>query len=419
MAKASKNTEVIELEAEEIPVEQKIEQTITEELQKANVTEAIISNLKEKYLPLKIKGQEDKETYATVVEARKDCKRWRILAEKVCKKGREAAVIEQKLWLAKEKDVAGRIEEVETYLEKQETAWEAERDRLKAEKKAEQDANYTKRTLQLTKMGAEFNGVSFVLGDISYDAALIRETDEDIYQSTIIPKYKSIFDQNEAIRIENERIKQEQEAELQRQRDELARQQQELAHKQEEMRKEQARIEEEKNKEAIRLHNEAREKESAKIRQRCAQLQGLGLKFDFDSNYYVNYNCFIHTLDISGYDDQKWDEMITKITPAIEELKKEEAQKEATRIENEKQAAIEKALAEEKERQRLEEQRKEDARIAEEQRRSEQLAQASDKEKWAIFIQQLSGIKVPECRSGQYRKKASISNEKIEEIVNL
>lgn len=424
MAKVVKNkvetlTVVEEVDVEEMPVEQKIEKTINQELQKANLTEAIIANLKEKYLLMSIKGQEDKETYLEVVEARKDCKKWRILAEKVCKKGREAAVIEQKLWLAKEKDVAGRIGEVETYLETQETAYEVERDRIKAENKARQEANYTNRTLALVKMGAEFNGTAFVLGDIEYSASLIRETDTDIYEGTILPKYREIFDKNEVIRLESERIKQEQEAEMQRQRDELARQQQELADQQRKLRDQQDeadRIQKEKDEEAAKIAREAREAEQ---RNRLDQLFALGLKADFGDNHYKGYDCFVPFLDIQCHSKEQWDELIAEITPHIEKKKADAAQKEADRIETEKQAAIDKALADQKERQRLEEKRKEDDRIAEEQRKALELEKAGDAAQWANFIGQIKTLTFPTAKSGQYRKMIAITREKLEEIQAL
>ena len=200
MAKATKKTikdsppfeggaDVMTIEAEEIPMEDKIGKTINQELEKANVTEKVIANLREKYLPLKLKGLDDKEGYMEIVEGRKDCKQWRILTGKICKRGREAAVMEQKLWISKEKDVSDRIAEVESYLEKQEDAYEAEQNRLKAEKKAQQDRNFAARLVELTAMGVAFNGAEFVSGEVVYDASMIRETDEEAYRGMIFPKF--------------------------------------------------------------------------------------------------------------------------------------------------------------------------------------------------------------------------------------
>ena len=410
MAKAIKprNTDVMEIEAEEIPIEKKIEETINTELQKANVTETIIANLKEKYLPLTIRGQEDKETYTTVVEARKDCKKWRILAEKVCKKGREAAVMEQKLWLAKEKDVAGRIGEVETYLEKQETDYETERDRIKAEKRQQQEANYTNRTLELVKMGAEFNGTGFVLGDIEYSASLIRETDNDIYEATILPKYREIFDKNEAVRIETERIKKEQDDELQRQKDELARQQQELADQQRKLNEQQDEADRAAKAIADKAEQEQREKRDALQSKRLIEL----LPFN-------KYGADVNMTTLWTLEEHEYNSILVTKKQQFEDNKAKEEKERQEAADKAQQEAVDKALADEKERQRLSDKKKEDDRIAEETRKALELEKAGDAAQWANFIGQVKALTFPTAKSGQYRRMIAMAKEKIEEIQSL
>lgn len=109
--------------------EVKIEK-IDRELQKHNVTEAVIAQLQE-FKSLRINGIEDKEGYKAVHNARMTCRDTRVLAQKICKKGREDAVLEQRRWLAKEKEVVGRITEVEVYLIEQEEGHVAQIERLK------------------------------------------------------------------------------------------------------------------------------------------------------------------------------------------------------------------------------------------------------------------------------------------------
>lgn len=58
-------------------------------------------------------------------------------------------------------------------------------------------------------------------------------------------------------------------------------------------------------------------------------------------------------------------------------------------------------------------------RKQEEERKAEELAQASDKEKWASILKNLQEIEIYGFRSGQYRKKAAILREKLEEIKAL
>ncbi|MBK5202165.1 MAG: hypothetical protein JJE45_00385 [Prolixibacteraceae bacterium] len=112
------------------------ENIITTELAKQNVTEAVIAKLKKDYLPLKINGIDDKEGYKKVHDARIDCRDHRVLAEKICKAGREDANKEQKAWIAKEKEVVAKISEVEQHLKTQEEAIDAiiEAQKIRAER---------------------------------------------------------------------------------------------------------------------------------------------------------------------------------------------------------------------------------------------------------------------------------------------
>jgi hypothetical protein len=69
-----------------------------------NITAQVIAKLKENYFDLKINGLSDKEGFKAVEIARKECKTIRVLASKICKKGREDAIQIQKDWINKEKE---------------------------------------------------------------------------------------------------------------------------------------------------------------------------------------------------------------------------------------------------------------------------------------------------------------------------
>lgn len=120
-------------------------------LAEQNVTAQVIAKLKSDYLGLTINGIDDKEGFEVVEKARKECKAIRILAEKICKSGREEAVKIQKDWIAKEKEVVAQIEEVELSLK-------AESDRIKEEEKqilfkAAQEAKLPMRKEKLLSIG--------------------------------------------------------------------------------------------------------------------------------------------------------------------------------------------------------------------------------------------------------------------------
>jgi len=110
------------------------EKTISTELAKQNVTEAVIANLKKNYLPLKINGIDDTEGYKKVHDARIVCRDHRTLTEKICKKGREDAIKEQKAWIAKGKEIVAQISEVEQHLKKQEDVIDAKKEAIKIRK---------------------------------------------------------------------------------------------------------------------------------------------------------------------------------------------------------------------------------------------------------------------------------------------
>jgi hypothetical protein len=243
--------------------EQSVETKIEYALSKANITDKVIAGLKENYLPLTINGQEDKEGFKKVVEARKDCKGWRVLAKRICKEGREEAVKIQKSWLAKESEVVSEIESVETYLEKLETEYEEERDRLKAEADAKKEQVAAVRYSELMKLGATNNGVSYVLEDVSYEVMVIKGVDEEIFNEQVLPKYKAIFDRIEAEKAELAKKEAEEKERLEAEKAEFERQQREFKEKQEAFAKQQE--------EAARLEREKAEHEAAEKEKQLAE----------------------------------------------------------------------------------------------------------------------------------------------------
>lgn len=487
-----------------IPEPISLDEQIDNKLVKGNVTEAVIAELRERYLPLKIAGIEDKETYLLVKEGRKTCKAIRVMAKKICTDGREDAVSIQKKWVAKEKDVTGRIAEVEDYLEAQEKEYEAE----KEARKRKQEEQLIIRQQVLTGYGALYSDGMFTLGEVSFDISLIKESDDDIWNETIWPKYEEEYKKVQAEEIEQKRKKQEAEAEFKRQQEALEQKQKELAQKEADLKVE-----------ADRQADEARKARETRELARTDQLLSLGLKFDF-VDHFKGYDCFVPILDLRFHNDEKWSKLIEEVTTQVDRKKAEEAEekrKEQVKadLQNEryaellpyckygepvemgnlwihaesgfqeilsdKRGAFEKAeeerkkqieeAAAKKERERIEEEQRqadrqrvntlrnvrmtvlkqynadfnliqydlgeisedtwatvltdckdifeETKRKQEEERKAEELAKASDKEKWNEIMERVEAIEVYAMRSSQYRKKAAILREKLEEIKAL
>lgn len=341
-----------------------LEKVIETRLVQSNVTERVLAELKEKYGSLKLKALDDKQSYLEVKAAAKDCAKVRNLAVRVCKEGREDAVKVQKLWVAKEKEVVGRVAEVETPLDAELAKFEAEVERKANEEKQRREDAYIDRQAVLTKMGAVYQNLSFVLGNASFEALLVKECANDVWENAVVPKFRAEYEIIEAERVEKERAAAAERAEMLRQQEELRQQQEQLRLQQEEMKRQQA--------EAQRI-----------------------------------------------IDEQKASEQREKDKIALEaeyERRKVEAEKLA---EEKRLADIEAAVKKEQERQAEELRQAEIRRQQEEARKAEELAQASDMEKYKDLIGKLKAITLPEMRSGQYRKKVQVIREKMREIMAL
>ena len=121
---------------------------------RVNVTESVLKELELKYAGLKINGIDDNDGLKAVRNARIECKNLRVLADKICKEGREEAVKEQKLWLAEAKLVIGRIESVEIPLKEEEERVKAELDRIKKEREEAYNRMIAERMLKFQAVGA-------------------------------------------------------------------------------------------------------------------------------------------------------------------------------------------------------------------------------------------------------------------------
>lgn len=425
MKRKETNLEVLEVEAEELelPLEKKIEKALIKE----NITDKVIEELKNRYSGLKLKAIDDKESYLQIKEAKKNVRAIGIITEKLCKHGREDAVKEQRLWLAKEKEILAKIDEVQEPLENEIKKFEDEVERLENEEKERKEKVFQERQSILIKYGAQYNNGSFELNHISYQIDNIKEADDEIWESIILPKFYAEFEKLEAekVRIEKDReaaalkLKQEQD-ELNRQREEMEKQrkglekaQAEMQRMKEEAEREQRRIEQEKQDKLIKERRE-------RINKRYDQLFSLGMKFNAQYEAYVFEDVNVdNKTEINLLNDEQWTALINKITPVIEEKKKAILEKQTAEAEAQKQKEIEAALQEERDRVAKEKAAAELKAQQEKIRKEEELAQAGDKVKWADILRQLNELSIPEMRSRIYRQRIQILKEKISEIKEL
>ena len=385
--------EITPSEVIEISLDKKIEH----ELVKANVTQAVITILKNRYGGMKLKSLDDKESYLELKAAAKECSKVRNLAVKCCKAGREDAIAIQKLWVAKEKEVVAEIQSVETPLDDEIAKFDAEVERIANEEKRLQEEVYMHRTQALTKMGAIYGENSFTLGSYSIEANLVKESSADTWNDSILPKFDAEYQKIESERIELQKKKDIEEAELKRKQEELAEQQRLFNEQQAEFKRQQ---EEQQRAETEKKRAEEIEAERIRVDAQNKRLQQL-----------IPFNPYNKNIAV----DELWklseEDFITTLSFVKEKHSVEQAENQRK---IEEQAAL-------KERQRIEEEQRlaEIKRQQEEQKKAEELAKAGDKAQWDNFLEQVSKVAVPNVKSGQYRKISAIAKEKLEEILSL
>jgi hypothetical protein len=341
-----------------------LEKVIETKLVQANVTDQVLAALKKSYGGMTLKALDDKESYLELKAAAKECGKVRTLTVKLCKEGRERAVKEQKLWIAKEKEIVSEVAVVEDALDAEIKKFDDEVDRKAAEIKRLQEEAYINRQAALTKMGATYQNGSFVLGEASFEAELVKGASQDVWDEAVIPKFQLEYEKIESIKVQQEKERLEREAAMKAEQDKLRQEQDAFRLQQEEFNRKQA--------ESQRLERE-------KLAAELAEKQRLEREAEF------------------------------------ERMKIQAAEA----AEQKRLADIEAAIKKEQERKEEELRQAEIKRQQDELKRQEELAQASDKVKYANLIQQLEAIELPEMRSGQYRRKVATIRQKIEEIYAL
>lgn len=290
---ATVKKEEVEILSPEVVKE--INTKIETSLVKENVTDKVIAQLQD-LLSLTIKDQDDKEGFLAVQEARKSAKQLRVLTSKICKAGRAEANAISKAWVEKEKEVTGKIAEVEDVLQEREDAYLAEKDRLKKLRDAEIERQGIERVQHMVQFGAQLQGSNWVLGEVVFEAALVKEADPEIYQS-IFDAFKAQFDVNEADRIKKEAADRLERENFQKQQDDLKRQQQEMR--------------------------------DMRTQARISFLESLGMKVGDNRQEYVYGRIFIRLSDIEQKDAQEWEVIIAGAREGIEAAKAEEEKRQA------------------------------------------------------------------------------------------
>lgn len=420
------NQEIMEVEVEEVLPEMELEKTIDTQLAKANVTEQVIAALKEKYGNMVLKSLDDKESYLELKSSKREVAKVRIIAEKITKRGRESAIKIQRLWLAKEKEVVGKIDEVESHLASEIKKFDDEVERKENEAKQKREEAFIAKQSQLLKYGAEYKNGSYELGHISYELELIKQADDDMWNDTILPKYRKVFEEKEIERVAEEDRKKEEAAKLKAEQDKLIEQQRLLKEQQAEFERQMKELQDAKDaadREARLVQqkkdDEERERVSKIFEERTAKLQSIGLKFERVLGVvYEEYNpenkFSLQTLT----DDEKFNDIVSRWTPVFEQKKKEEEAKRLAKIEEDKQAAIAKALEDQKASEQKRQKDLEEQKQQEIIRKQLELETANDRTKYQDVVDYLLKTPIHVMKSPTYRSKMNIISDFIDGLKN-
>lgn len=130
-----------------------------------NVSDAKISEMKEKYMVLKLTDVNDMVGFNKIVEYRKSVKSIRVEVEQKRKSLKAESLAYGRVIDSEAKRITQLILPIEKHLIEQEDVVKKEKERIKAEKQAEIDENHRKRITLIVGSGATFNGSHYVFGD--------------------------------------------------------------------------------------------------------------------------------------------------------------------------------------------------------------------------------------------------------------
>lgn len=366
------------------------------DLQKFNITDTAIAEMREKYLGLKISGLDDKEGLEKVHTARMEVKNKRVNVEKVRKELKEDALKYGRLVDTEAKRITALLAPIESHLEKEEQKIEDEKKKIREEeeKKAKEKIESRIRLLLDCDMKYEITGYKSPTIYISNEQ--ITKLNDDEFLALYNP-VKAEYDKITADKIESERIAKEESERLEKQRLEQEKEAERLA-----------KIKAEQEEKELKLKTDQEELTRQKIKDRGYRLFSLGLRWDGEQYKLEDVN--VHITEITTKSDSEFDTLIEKITPVIEKKKVDAEKKRKAEIETAKKQAAEKAKKETEARIKKEAEEKRIADEKEKKRLAREAALKPDKEKLSVFIDSLKDGGLPKLKSKE-------GNELLDEFI--
>ena len=158
------------------------EQTfIQKELTKFNITDTVIAEYKETFMPLVLDDLGDKETFSKIHEARIMIRDKRIEVERTGKALRADANSFNKAVLAEEARIIKLLEPIESHLKSEEEKPKIEAERLQKIKDEQEAKRNQERIEGLIKYGCAFNGIGYQLSGLFIDLLSVKIMDDETY----------------------------------------------------------------------------------------------------------------------------------------------------------------------------------------------------------------------------------------------
>ena len=418
------NTEVMEVEAEEMLPETSLDKQIENALVKENITDKVIRQLKETFGGMALKSIDDKESYLDIKKARTEVRRIGILVEKVCKKGREDAVSIQRKWLNKEKEVLSQISEVQDPLDAEIKKFEDEVARKENEEKQRREEAFMARQASLFKYGAEYRNGNYELAELSYESELIKNAEDEMWEGIILPKFRKVYEQKEAERVAEETKRREEIERQEKERKELEEKQAAFRKEQEDFERQKRELQEQKDKQDREIREAEQKKQHEEFQKRISirnirvsELKNLGCVYDELDGLYLYYGIAVIALsELEALSDSEWNKSLVQINIKISEIKSAKEAEYIAQIEKVKKEIAE--LAAKKERERIEEEQRQIQlkKQQEAERLQKELDAANDKTKYADVVKYLSACPTYEMKSSLYKSKMNIIKDFIADL---
>lgn len=418
------NTDVMEVDVEEMLPESPLDKQIENALVKENITDKVIRQLKETFGGMTLKSIDDKESYLEIKKGRLEVRRIGILVEKVCKKGREDAVAIQKKWLNKEKEVLGKIAEVQDPLDAEIKKFEDEIARKENEEKQRREEAFMARQASLLKYGAEYRNGSYELGELSYEVELIKQADSEMWEGVILPKYQRVYEQKESARVAEETKRREETERQEKERKELEEKQAAFRKEQEDFERQKRELQEQKDKQEREIREAEQKRQHEELQKRISirngrvsELKNLGCRYDEQDGLYM-YGSFaaVSVAELEALSPDEWSALLSDVKAKIENIKADEEKRKQDKIEED--IRIAKEVAAQQERERIEEEQRQIQlkKQQEAERLQKELDAASDKTKYQDVINYLSACPIHEMKSSLYKSKMNTIRDFIADL---